>query len=482
VSEGLNPGVTPAPGARDVLDRKIAPAVGQPMRGKLTFLALLALLALLSTLIQTDSLPYYPLHMGMEFLSLVLVVLVFAVVWQTPAAEVSCSHLVLAIALFASGWFAFVHANLINDMPNAEITLALAESEVMLLAGSFIVATSLLGVSFFPALGPATSAVRFGIFAGYTLVCLLASAAVFVYGDSLSGVSAADAAAMPLGRVWAWFMMGLLGLATWRFYQTAKRSNDKVSAMLFLAMATASLGELLISSAGEGMGESQMLGHAYWLLAYGLFYQALFSACVTRAYEKLSAQLLMRRQVDQTLRTQAMALNSTPTPIFVTDLHGALVWRNRASRALIEQNFSDVETRNSLFAAPITPDLDQGQEMREWLEAGSIWKDRIRMKNPHGKEIVLDRTVTPVRDDHGAPHGYVAVSEDVTDREYAEMRYKRVLDMSLDGFMILDTQGHLREVNDAYASLSGYTLAELQTMHISQLKAVADHAGRCQLS
>jgi PAS domain S-box-containing protein len=470
VDDSLNSGATPEAGVRNIQHRSDTAAAGIPLRDKLIFVALLALLALLSNVVETDFGPYYPIHTGMEFLSLVLVVLVFAVVWQTPAVAVSSSYLVLASGLLASGWFSFANAFLFRDMPETDLSLAVTEGDAMLLAGRLIVAATLAGVSFYPALGPATRMRRYGIFAGYTLVCLLVSAAIFFYGDSLSSWRAQDTQAMPLAGAWTWCILGLLALASWRSYQTARRSDDKLTHTWFLAVATASLGELLVTRHDGSNQGRDLLGHVYWLLAYGLLYQAMFAACVTRAYEKLSAQLLMRRQTDQTLRTQAMALNSTETPIVVTNLHGTLLWRNRASQALMVKNFNDIDAATSLFAPPITPDPAQSQEMRRQLESGNVWQGRIRMKSRHGKDVVLDRTVTPVRDDNGAPHGYISVSEDVSDREYAELRYKRVLDMSIDGFWIADAQGQLREFNDAFVRLSGYTAAELRTMHINQLE------------
>lgn len=477
--EGVDSGAVPASGVRNRHDRRNAAVVGQSLRGELIFLTLLALLALLSTLIDTEFGSYYPIHMGMEFLSLVLVVLVFAVVWQTPAGAVSSSYLLMAIGLLAAGWFAFANAFLFRGVPEPSLTFAADSGDLMLLLGRLVVATSLLGVSFFPALRPASNGLRYGIFAGYTLVCLLVSTAVFVHGDDWSLIRTASAPSSALDSAWTWGIVSMLALASWRSYQTAKRSNDKVGATLLLAVATTSLAELLVShSAGSNNGRD-LLGHAYRLLAYGFFYQAMFSACVTRAYDKLSDQLLLRRQTDQTLRTQAMALNSTATPIFVTNLEGKLIWRNRSSQALMGENLSDLDTSSSLFSAPVTPNLVQVREMRNKLEAGNVWQGQVRTKNAQGEEVVLDRTVTPVRDDQGALHGYVAVSENVTEREYAELRYKRVLDMSIDGFWIADAQGNLREVNDAYVLLTGYTAAELRTMHVSQLEG-SSHAQAVQ--
>ena len=54
----------------------------------------------------------------------------------------------------------------------------------------------------------------------------------------------------------------------------------------------------------------------------------------------------------------------------------------------------------------------------------------------------------------------------------SEAKYRSVLETSHDGFLLLDCQGRLREVNDAYVNLSGYSRDELLHMNIAELEAV----------
>ena len=53
-------------------------------------------------------------------------------------------------------------------------------------------------------------------------------------------------------------------------------------------------------------------------------------------------------------------------------------------------------------------------------------------------------------------------------------RYKRMIEGSRDGFWVLDPEGMLLEVNQAYADMSGYTVEELVKMHVTQLDALDD--------
>lgn len=56
-------------------------------------------------------------------------------------------------------------------------------------------------------------------------------------------------------------------------------------------------------------------------------------------------------------------------------------------------------------------------------------------------------------------------------RENEEERFKTIVRAALDGFLLVDTQGHLLDANDAACTLSGYRREELLTMNISDLEA-----------
>lgn len=67
---------------------------------------------------------------------------------------------------------------------------------------------------------------------------------------------------------------------------------------------------------------------------------------------------------------------------------------------------------------------------------------------------------------------------DITDQKqveralaYREAQYRAVLEGTSDGFWMVDEQGHILAVNDAYVRLSGYTRDELLTMRIEDLDA-----------
>ena len=82
--------------------------------------------------------------------------------------------------------------------------------------------------------------------------------------------------------------------------------------------------------------------------------------------------------------------------------------------------------------------------------------------------------VSPLR---GFKRGAVISHEDITVRKQADqilIQLKALIDISFDGFWIVDIHGNLLQTNEAYANISGYSIAELLNMNISELEANED--------
>lgn len=467
----------------------LAPAsvAGDPrafLRQQVLLVAVLAALTLLAMQLplQSLSLPhqhYLPVHTLLEFMSILAAFLVFATVWHTPAREVSASLQLIAVALFAAGWLDFAHTLSFKGMPDL-ITAASPEKAIAFwLVARLLVAATLLGVSFYPQLPAPSVRTRYGVLAAFTAINLLVIWAVLFHETDLPATFVEHRGLTPFKLGFEYFITALLGLTAWRAYRLARRSDHEIYPWIFGAASVAALGELFFMRYAVVSDLQNLLGHVYKVISYSLIYRAVFVVNVRKPYQQLAAKTQTLLRANETLRTQSLALESIVNPVIVTDLQGTIQWRNRASLALLPPLSAELETRLSLFLPPITPDPQEAEKIRTTVQAGNTWRGLVYLKDAQAHNLIMDRTVAPLRNAHQVIEGYVSVAENVTEKTLSHLRHKRVLDTAIDGFWITDTSGQLLEVNDAYARMSGYTVEELLSMHVSQLKP-AEHREEVQ--
>ena len=58
--------------------------------------------------------------------------------------------------------------------------------------------------------------------------------------------------------------------------------------------------------------------------------------------------------------------------------------------------------------------------------------------------------------------------------EESEKRYTRILQTATDGFMLIDLDGRILDVNDAYCTMIGYTKEELLKLDVSKIHPKKD--------
>lgn len=446
------------------------------LRRQRRLVAAMAALALLALGLPLDALHiplahYLPLHTALEFLSIAVACLVFATVWSAPARALSPSLVLIATALFVAGWLDFGHALSLKGMP-ALVTPASTHKGIgfWLLARLMVAATIALA-SVWPPAAPGAWR-RSTVLAVYAALGLAGAWALVAHEQALPATFVEGVGLTPFKVALEWLVTGLLALAALRYHRLARRGDDEVPPLLFGAAAIAAVGELFFTHYTVANNAQNLIGHVYKIVAYALVYRALFVVTVRQPYRQLAEQARALLAANETLRAQSLALESTATPVVLTDLDGRVRWRNRASAALLPTPTPQAEAALNLFDAPATPEPRQRDELRATLTAGRTWRGLVALPGPQGATRVVDRTVTPVRDEAGAVTGYVAVAEDVTDRLEAVQRHQRVLDTALDGFWVVDAEGRLLEASQAYAQLSGYPVEALVGMHISALEAV----------
>jgi two-component system, NarL family, sensor histidine kinase UhpB len=139
-------------------------------------------------------------------------------------------------------------------------------------------------------------------------------------------------------------------------------------------------------------------------------------------------------------------------------------------------------SRDKLMRQPISrfilgEDQDRYYLFRKHLsETGRQQACELRIVRPDATFFWVDLVATPAKDGDGAPV-FSVVLNDITERKRAgealqrsEERHRAILQTTMDGYWMTDMQGRLREVNETYCRMSGYSVKELLTMRITDLE------------
>lgn len=415
---------------------------------------------------------FLPLHTVLEFVTIAVAFLVFATVWHTPTKQTSGTFLVIGMSLFSAGWLDVFHTLSYKGMPDFITPSSVEKAVDFWLVARLIAAAGVLLASFRPTLSPVSVFVRYGALGLFALVNLLVTWLVLFHEPDLPHTFIEGMGVTPLKTRLEWLIISMMVLAAWRYYRQACVSEDNFFPLIFSAAAVGALGETYFTQYQVVSDLQHVMGHSYKLVSYVLFYQAMFIVSVRLPFKQLEQRKKSLLQANEALRVHSLALDSTATPVLVANLQGHVRWRNRAALKMSPILFDEQADKLRLFAAPLTPDVTQALEIQNSVTDGHIWRGLVHLVSADGRRFIFDRTVTPMRDEQGEIEGYVIVGDNVTERLKEQQRHKRVLDNALDGFWVVDAEGRLLEVNDAYVRMSGYTLEELLTMRIDQLDAL----------
>lgn len=172
-------------------------------------------------------------------------------------------------------------------------------------------------------------------------------------------------------------------------------------------------------------------------------------------------------------------VDASPDPIAVKDRNLVYLACNTAYLQLLGKSENEVigHTDDELLYEGETVALCRLSD-QEVLDTGATVSKEECGNSAQG-EVCFQVTKHPLRNKEGLVDGVVVVSHDITERKLAEKsnrlyadRYATMLTTSSDGFMIVNSEGFIRDVNQAYCNLLGYSRDELLKMHLVDVEAI----------
>ncbi len=176
-----------------------------------------------------------------------------------------------------------------------------------------------------------------------------------------------------------------------------------------------------------------------------------------------------RREAEEQLHLQSVAMESAANAIMITDEKGAIIWVNFAFTETTGYSKEEVLGRNPRFLKSGKQDQAFYQNMWDTILAGKIWHDTLINRRKDGTFNHEDMTITPIRDNSRKGTHFVAIKHDITEKTLAqealqasELRYRRLFESAKDGILILDADtGQIIDVNPYLSEMLGFSKEEL---------------------
>ena len=157
-------------------------------------------------------------------------------------------------------------------------------------------------------------------------------------------------------------------------------------------------------------------------------------------------------------------LESTDHAVFSASLDGTVRTWNRGAERLYGYTAAEMVGRHWAVVAAPGQEEAIAQAMRTIRAGESLTRSEAPRIRADGTPIVVQVTVAPVRDEDGEVVGFSSIATDVTERRRLESELARFFDLSRDVIAVVDADGTVLRINDAWERLTGLpparTLAE----------------------
>jgi diguanylate cyclase (GGDEF)-like protein/PAS domain S-box-containing protein len=252
---------------------------------------------------------YLPLHSGLEFISIAVSVMVFALAWNLRRQAGNSYLMLLGTGFLAVSLIDFAHTLSYAGMPDW-VTPSGAEKAINFwLAGRLTAALVLLAVALQPLSHWSAATCR-----GALWVALLGSASAvwlgLYRGDWLPHTFVPGQGLTAFKVFSEYLLMVLYGLASVLIYLQSRRTGNRDRQWLAASAWVLGLAEMFFTLYVDVTDLYNLLGHIYKAAAYLMVYRALFSAGVQSPFQKLKASQDLTQGMLQTTLDGFLRVNT----------------------------------------------------------------------------------------------------------------------------------------------------------------------------
>lgn len=182
-----------------------------------------------------------------------------------------------------------------------------------------------------------------------------------------------------------------------------------------------------------------------------------------------------RQQAEQKIRQLLALLDQAHDAIIIRDLEGHIQYFNKGAELLLGWTADEVGGRRvtELFFKE-APAFAAAQEK---LRQAGEWSGEMHAVTKARQPIIFHSSWTLLRGRDDQSSHVLCINTDITQRKLAEVLLRereelshRIINTAVEGFWMMDLEGNLVDVNEAYCRMSGYSREELLSMRIGDVE------------
>ncbi|PWB52359.1 MAG: hypothetical protein C3F13_11380 [Anaerolineales bacterium] len=168
-------------------------------------------------------------------------------------------------------------------------------------------------------------------------------------------------------------------------------------------------------------------------------------------FTNIIRDLTIRKEAEEQLRLQSVALESAANGIMITDRNGNIQWANPAYTRISGYTVEEVIGKNPRIQRSGMVAQDVYSNLWRTILSGNVWHGELINRKKDGSIIIEEQTIAPVKDTSGQINHFIAIKQDITERKHAEEvlskrseqigtlnRVMRLLSSTLDLSKVLD--------------------------------------------
>lgn len=136
------------------------------------------------------------------------------------------------------------------------------------------------------------------------------------------------------------------------------------------------------------------------------------------------------KEMEENLVMVQAALEAAANAIVITDADAYILWVNKAFCHLTGYGPEEVIGKNPRILKSGKHDDTFYQQMRQTISAGNVWRGELVNRRKDGSFYGEEMTITPVRGKDGGIHYYIAIKQDITERQRRDAELRQAKDFA----------------------------------------------------